>query len=761
MTDVIRAVSIISTPNIYFIHLQMYDLLLFYMSFSQGFSQPPLFARARYPNQADTPDELTFRKDEILQVLQKDFNGQVDWWLCRLGKSVGMVPANYLEIFHPHAPKTDPYGTHQKEKEKEKIDDEKADYAVPKSQPKSAQVAPANFVHTGGIPRHELETKYADYDIPRGTPVSRDSEDDMYDRPPRDETDDPTNRDYDLPPVEVTADPYDIYDRPPSNKSSLSNRVSAASLGSSQIYDVPPTSPSAIYDVPPSDMFHPSLPHEGRNSRRSSGDGMDLSNMYENEAEDFLKKNRSELDKEFEGLWQCVYGNNAYWGSDNKVRRRETLQRTITAAKDFDRCLLSLVEFGKGLTIALENSNTKDANFKRKCLAANTILVNKRQEVLSKIDILVEADEKDVPITATVKSLLEGARTIPQAVQAFVILVQANKAILFKSATLKAEETLPVLTKSEVKNRPLPELPQTRPRMINSADLSDADYDFADDPPSTSQTQELNTGISRKRNPNDDLPPLPFATLRKPSWKKGKNPPTNTEGGDYDDIDGSSHIVPPPIPLRTDNNHLSVGNSSGTIKSRNQISRQSSSSNHSNNSDGTSSPRRSCSPERAQRSGSPYGNGIDGHTNGMIERSGSPPQPLKQEDRELLIRYSQQMELLRPGLKEAIEIFLESIKNSDTPKEFVTKSKLAVVAAYKLVYIADALYQKLLHNDIKAGVVSSSNQLVETIKALVSETKTAALQYPSKLSMERMSECLRKLFPAALDLINFVKSPKV
>ena len=745
-----------------------------------------MFARARYANQAEAEDELTFRKDEILQVLQKDFNGQVDWWLCRLGKNVGMVPANYLEIFHPHAPKSDTILSAKEKQDEEKMD---TDYDVPKS--KSSTLSSSSQIHQSTVHAvqvdsrnfAEYDSRYADYDFPRGSvtaarrPVSHECEEDIYDLPPREE--DP---DYDLPPVEISISSEqqqvhpELHERPPSSNKSLSNRYSTGS--GSQIYDIPPTSPSALYDLPPPDLFQPAT-QEGRSSRPNSGEGMDLSKMYENEAEEFLKKYSSEIEKKFDTFWQCVYGTNAYWGSDNKVRRKETLSRTVSSAKDFNDSLTAIVDFGKGVATALEISNTKDVNFKRKFLAANAILMSKSHEIVSKIDVLVDADEKDVPITATVKMLLETARVVPQAVQAFVILVQANKAILFKSSAKQEQELLPVLTKNEVKNRPLPDLPESKSRSSNRLDSTGGD-DYADinietvtshsptpaNPnPATNQTGYETTG--RRRNPNDTLPPLPslpFATLKKPNKKDKAPPPTTTDGDDYDDIDGDRYVPPPPppIPPRTDN-YLSVASTTGSnstsgstgIYNRNHLVRQSSGSNHSNSSDGgTSSPRRSRSPDRSYNS--PYGTRVN-----SLNRSDSPSQPLKHEDRELLTRYGQQMDLLIPGLKDAMETFIASIRNSEGPSLFVTKSKLAVIAAYKLVYIADSLYQKLLHNDIKANINVCCNQLTDTIKSLVSETKTAALQYPNVGSLERMHESLRKLFPAALDLVTSVKNPNV
>ena len=652
-----------------------------YTHFHRLSNSPPLFARARYNNSAEADDELTFFKDEILKVLQKDYNGQVDWWLCQLRDKVGMVPANYLEIFHSHKGDTD------------------VDYAVPKN-PKAKLAVPNSTQPAAGTPLNELQNKYPDYDIPRSTPVSqgsRDGEDDIYDHPPRDgNDDDPTNRDYDLPPPEEN---IDFFERPPSAKSSrsgLSNRLSGTSMGSSGIYDLPPPSPSGsgLYDLPPLELS-PSLHHKNMEDGRQTSSPFDVTEMDDNEAEELLSTKKEELEQEFDNLWKCVYGNDAYWGSENKARRSDTVRQTISAAKKFDGVLQGIVRFGKGVARSLENS--KDANFKRKFTSSNNVLSSKRQEILVKIDILVLEDEKEAPITTTVKLLLEVARSIPQAVQSFAILVLANKVILFRSSS-KLEDSLPIMTKTEVKARPLPEVPE-----LQTKSAIDDDYAIADDPPQkavspTPMPSEWTASISRRRNPHDELPPLPYATIRRiPGRGKQHTPvpvtsPSHTlkivdathSDADYDMIDG-----PSPTPR-----HLAAPAFSS---SRSRLHRQSSGSTHSASSEESHSPRRGNSPDH-HLNGGPYGYILQGNN---IPRSNSP-HPLRQEDRDLLNRYAQQMELLVPSLRDAMEGFIFSIRNSEPPKDFVTKSKMVVVAAYKLVYIADDDHAISLVNSVKA-----------------------------------------------------------
>lgn len=52
-------------------------------------------AKALYNNVADTPDELSFSKGDVLEVLENDDNG---WWVCSLKGKVGIAPGNRLQI---------------------------------------------------------------------------------------------------------------------------------------------------------------------------------------------------------------------------------------------------------------------------------------------------------------------------------------------------------------------------------------------------------------------------------------------------------------------------------------------------------------------------------------------------------------------------------------------------------------------------------------------------------------------------------------
>lgn len=630
-------------------------------------------------------------------------------------------------------------------------------------------MVPANYLDVF----HSSGPGYDTYDVPRSNAVSphsvhsthTDDGRDIYDLPPTDvSASDPP--DYDMPPAEAPD-----YDRPPSqNRSSTksprgSSRLSQVSqLSNGSIYDLPPEQKD--YDIPKSNppaKRTNSDEEEPKSSSRHSLHAVDIEAVNDDEADDMLGDYRRLVSTTYESLFQSVYGPEAYWGTDNKARRMDTLQRTVTAAKYFDRGLAALLGFGKGVANTLETCC--DANFKKKFSSAHQALLEKRQTILERIDSLCMENET---LTATVKSLLELARTIPSASTEFTVLVQANKALLFK-ATQKS--SLPVITKHEVKTRPLPELPLP-PGSSGENSTGDFIDDYASIPtednseqvgekseiPQLQSSDDPNSESNKKkRNPTDDLPPLPFATLPRPPKGIKKSlpqlppqqqiapppqqiappppalhPKNNRDSLDYDVVDGGTPRIPVPSPQ--------VVHPSNKVRKGSQGS-----SSESSDENVTSST--------VNKIESPYGRPVaNRHTN-----SSTAP-PIRQEDRELLERFSQQIELIIPNLRETVDTLVLCLKDSEPPKDFVNKSKMTVVAAYKLVYIADALCQKILHNDTKTAILTSSNRLTDVVKALVSDTKTAALQYPSVLAMEKMSDSLKKLLPSALEVMNTVKT---
>uniref|UniRef100_A0A8C3KDN9 Breast cancer anti-estrogen resistance protein 1 n=1 Tax=Calidris pygmaea TaxID=425635 RepID=A0A8C3KDN9_9CHAR len=65
---------------------------------------PNVLAKALYDNVAESPDELSFRKGDIMTVLERNTQGLDGWWLCSLHGRQGIVPGNRLKILGQAAP---------------------------------------------------------------------------------------------------------------------------------------------------------------------------------------------------------------------------------------------------------------------------------------------------------------------------------------------------------------------------------------------------------------------------------------------------------------------------------------------------------------------------------------------------------------------------------------------------------------------------------------------------------------------------------
>lgn len=68
-----------------------------------------VLAKALFDNTAESPEELAFRKGDILMVLEQEQGGGPGWWLCSLHGRQGIAPANRLRLLQTApAPGSDP-----------------------------------------------------------------------------------------------------------------------------------------------------------------------------------------------------------------------------------------------------------------------------------------------------------------------------------------------------------------------------------------------------------------------------------------------------------------------------------------------------------------------------------------------------------------------------------------------------------------------------------------------------------------------------
>ena len=660
-------------------------------------------AKAKYRNIADTPDELSFGQGDIVTILEKDYGGLDGWWLCQLHGEVGLVPANYFELYDPDS--ADPIPL----------------YDFPpnnKEAPVSATIVLTSPVsspkrHSGGSPKVTEATlntsaRVVLYDIPPSETKAR-GDDSLSRSSPQFGARSSPQLGAKSDTLNSSSSSIPLYDTPPTSRKA----------SSSDPYDFPPDSKAKeamkLYDTPRSNSPSRKDDFTAQHPDRVSIIPISMDCLFDEDADRLLESLHKEISTSYEELCECVYGPNAIWDKD---RRQATLQRTINALVKFDRCLVNFLEFGKGVSNVLETF--KDTHLRMRFSESYSSLLQKRLEILAKFDLLVDGKEIVDQITSTVKSLLEIAKTLPGAATELVVLIRANKTILFKQQPRpsRSSSSLPRPTDSKNKSK----------LVSRSISIADASLD----------RKQL------KRNPRDVLPPLPLenTTPQEQTYnllKAKAFAPLNKAHGLYEELNWDQHHQKPQTNgvNQSRDSHISL-NSVGSENDESDF--------HGSNS-------------AVSGDSESLDNGYFSfdHTQPLSRSRQGSPKPLSKEDQELLNVFAMQLDAMSLSLVDSTDVFLKSIAEQGSPTNFVSQSKHTIVCAYKLVYVANTLFQKITHGPTKASIVAASNELVEAIKLVVSDTKTAALQHPNVQATERMIESVNHLNPVATDLVKVVR----
>nr|XP_060475230.1 embryonal Fyn-associated substrate isoform X2 [Panthera onca] len=191
-------------------------------------------ARALYDNTAESPQELSFRRGDVLRVLQREGAGGLDGWcLCSLHGQQGIVPANRVKLLP----------------------------AGPAPQPSLTQVLPAQHGSPHPAPEHSNEDQEVYVVPPPARPCPTlgpspgpcpPSPDPIYKVPRGSGTQSAAPGDalevYDVPPTALRVPSSGPYDSPASFTRPLARVASQAPEEDEAPYDVPlaPKSPSEL-----------------------------------------------------------------------------------------------------------------------------------------------------------------------------------------------------------------------------------------------------------------------------------------------------------------------------------------------------------------------------------------------------------------------------------------------------------------------------------------------------------------------------------
>lgn len=219
-----------------------------------------LMAKALYDNVPESPEELAFRKGDILTVIEQNTGGLEGWWLCSLHGRQGIAPGNRLKLligpmFEVPSPLAQsPVGGPSPQGQ---ASGASALFRTPlhSAQPGLYQAPPRNALSADNTPSKVVTPSRVgqSYSFSPGQHTQQD----LYDVPPS-----RTQGVYDVPPGHVLSSPYpprsrspgqSLYDVPPSQPEPR---------GGQGVYDVPPSAPQGVYSMPP---CRPSSNHQEAN----------------------------------------------------------------------------------------------------------------------------------------------------------------------------------------------------------------------------------------------------------------------------------------------------------------------------------------------------------------------------------------------------------------------------------------------------------------------------------------------------------------
>lgn len=114
-------------------------------------------------------------------------------------------------------------------------------------------------------------------------------------------------------------------------------------------------------------------------------------------------------------------------------------------------------------------------------------------------------------------------------------------------------------------------------------------------------------------------------------------------------------------------------------------------------------------------------------------------------DRQLLGFYSEQCGQHFATLLSAVDAFFGCVSAGQPPRIFVAHSKFVILSAHKLVFIGDTLSRQAAAPEVANRVMNSSNVLCDLLKTVVAATKTAALNYPNTAAIQEMVDRVTEL----------------
>ncbi|XP_011179769.1 breast cancer anti-estrogen resistance protein 1 isoform X2 [Zeugodacus cucurbitae] len=122
------------------------------------------------------------------------------------------------------------------------------------------------------------------------------------------------------------------------------------------------------------------------------------------------------------------------------------------------------------------------------------------------------------------------------------------------------------------------------------------------------------------------------------------------------------------------------------------------------------------------------------------------------KDKKLVCYYAVQISTHMGNLQQAIDSFLETVEKNQPPKFFIAYGKFVVVSAHNLVTIGDIVHRNVSKAELREKILRCTDALSEALKTCVQKSKKAAAQFPSVTAVQEMVDSVVDISHLAADL---------
>uniref|UniRef100_UPI00358F2302 breast cancer anti-estrogen resistance protein 1 isoform X5 n=1 Tax=Myxine glutinosa TaxID=7769 RepID=UPI00358F2302 len=676
-----------------------------------------VLAKALYDNVSESPDELEFRKGDIVTVLEQNAGGLHGWWLCSLHGRQGIAPGNRLRLLvgpRPGGPGGGPggggpdgEGVYQVPPSFAPVQD-LYQVPLPVSSPQDLYNVPTSFGFSSADlyhvpPAAGKDSIMTSWDPSKGTGPAcgiaygshKDPETEAYSIPPPrvgQATAIPGHQQlYDFPPTHTTTS--EVYDVPPMAMRGPATPSPAATVitrsptndiynvlpctGQGESHEEPRSRPEDLYDVPPS-LRQLEIYDVPRELSRAPTQTPPVTFLPASSAapDSVVYDIPPQVSRDSESRPFCL-------DADAALATLTRLQCPIDEIGDSDALRIALADLCGLAEMVTSRVETGD----RMLYARLSRQVSRLLEAASVLEKAAKDSEARMAVS----------RTLPDEARQLAIIVRANKAILFRRATLPSGEAV-------VHKNPVPKPPRLRP------DGGAAGCPQQQHRPSSIQSRPLPS--PPRMSPVEGAPSCDEEDC---SW---------LEDYDYVHLQGKEDFEKEQKVLM-EKGAPHINKASNMQEQLLEI--------------GTD--RQPSTMDQVNLPSPDLGGLTPG---GAVQLTSSHPQ-LAAQDRALLRFYAAQCQEHAGSLRAAVGAFGTCVRARGPPRLFVAHGKRVVLAAHRLVFVGDALARAARRGEVRDAAARRADVLCGLLHRAVAATKAAALAYPEPGPVQEMVEGVAEL----------------